>query len=71
MDALGEIAVELIVGGIFFLIGFLVYWIFGKTIDWDAVDPENIMFIGMLAVAAIGVFVWILHRIYFDFKGSC
>ena len=63
-EGLGEVALELIIGAVFLGIGALVYWLFGKTINWNSVDPETIMCVGVIAVTAVCVAIWIFHKLF-------
>ena len=61
---LSDAVLELVICGILFVIGVLVYWLFGKRIDWNSADPELIALIGFFAVVAIGAVVWLLYKIF-------
>ena len=63
VDELSDAVLELIICGIFFVIGVLVYWLFGKRIDWNSADPELIALIGFFSVVAIGAVIWIIYKI--------
>lgn len=63
-EGLGELALEIIICSVFLGIGALVYWLFGKTINWHSVDPETVMSVGFIAVLAIGAVIWIVYKIF-------